>query len=251
MIDLFRAQEDCYLALLSAGQFASVNIVNERRFQLRSDLEVDAIWSTVRNGKAGNGILCEELQVDSLYPNAPGPTFVITFPIVCFQNGDAALLPNVGGGFRAQNLALGVIDLFYQWSRDQLGIMLFEGRSYDKARDYNFIEAIRVTPKIKVAAGSISQRVAYIVPSNVGNQVTLTTTTPGATIVYTLDGSFPCNPNIAFDPLNLNAQGQPLPANPNATIYSGPFQVASGQLVRAIGYANGLNMGPERKFILS
>jgi Fn3 associated len=243
LIDPYQAQEDFYQALLSAGQFNTVNIVNERKFIMQSELEIDAIWSTVRNGRAGNGILVEEILVDSKYPGANAPIFEITFPIVCFQNGDAALLPNAGGGFYAQRLAFMVMDLFYQWSVEG-AMTLLDGRSYERAKDYPFINAIRVLPKLGIKASALTARAGFITATNVGQMVTLSCATPGATIVYTLDGSFPALP-AAMDPISGAA------VNPNALVYNAPFNLPVGQMVRAIAYANGLNMGPLLKFCIT
>jgi hypothetical protein len=241
MFDPFQAQEDFYQALLSAGQFKTVNIVNERRFIQESALEMDSIWSLPRNGKRGNGILVEEIVIENQTPNAASPILKITFPIVCFQNGDAAFVKELGSGFFAQRLAMMVMDYFYQWSVAG-AMVLFDGRSWERAKDYPYVNAIRVTPKIGIKASALTTRAAYIEQSIAGQQVTLTCATPGAKIVYTLDGSFPADPATAFDPITDKL------VNPNAIVYAGPFQLQPDQIVRAIAYANGFNMGPLLKF---
>lgn len=244
MIDPYQMQEDFYQALLSAGQFRTVNVVNERKLLVESELEIDAIWATNRNGCSGNGILVEELIISSQKPDAPAPILEITFPIVCFQNGDAALVPNIGGGFYAQRLAIMVMDLFYQWSVEG-AMTLFNGRSYERAKEYQFVNAIRVLPKIGIKASALTQRCGFVSAALANNQCTLTCATAGATIVYTLDGSFPAWPVNALDPISG------APVNPAATIYNASFAVQAGQTIRAIAYINGLNMGPVQRFCVT
>ena len=59
MIDLIQVQDDLYGILMSAPQLATVNIVEERKSLLNSEIRIDAIWQTVRNGCSGNGLLIE------------------------------------------------------------------------------------------------------------------------------------------------------------------------------------------------
>jgi hypothetical protein len=59
-----------------------------------------------------------------------------------------------------------------------------------------------------------------------------------------LDGSFPSNSALAILPLSVTEatpNGQPV--NPNSILYTAPFVVASGQMIRATAYLNGYNPG--------
>jgi hypothetical protein len=57
MIDLSQVQKDGHGILRSAPQLAAVNIIEERKFMVDSELQIDAIWQTIRNGCSGNGLL--------------------------------------------------------------------------------------------------------------------------------------------------------------------------------------------------
>jgi hypothetical protein len=59
MIDLIQVQKDVHGKLMSAPKLATVNIIEERKFMVDSELQIDAIWQTIRNGCSGNGLLIE------------------------------------------------------------------------------------------------------------------------------------------------------------------------------------------------
>ena len=247
MIDLYQAQEDLFEILMSAPQLSTVNVVNERRFIMAAQAEMDAVWQTVRNGCAGNGLLVEEpkVQAHGEYGAAPGPVLIITFPIVCFQNGDAALLDKVGGGFYASRLGAAVMDVFWQLQINGIGLLTLEGDAYARADDFPGINAVRIFPKAKLAPAPANNRCAIVTATMAGNQVTLACATAGAKIVYTLDGSCPSDPAVAINPLTKQ------PINPAATVYAGPFNAAPG-FVRAAAYAGAGDMqSPVQKFTVS
>jgi hypothetical protein len=247
MLDADQAQDCIYSALLSAPQFTRVNVVNERKFISDSQTEFDAIWQTVRNGGSGNGLFVRELTARCINTTNPAPLYEITFPIDCFQNGDAALLPVNpndpaqlgGGGFMAAALGFAVLDFFYQWNAG-LGPMLLEGEVLKTNPDYTGINCVRVTPKIRYAGRAVMPRCTPVQASIAGNVITLACATPGAQIYFTINGSFPTSP-LAQNVLAPNPDGTFPPINPASQTYLAPFPGASGLVVRAVAYAPGFN----------
>jgi hypothetical protein len=249
MIDLIQLQNDVYGLLMSAPQLATVNIVQERRFIVQAELELDAIWQTVRNKCSGDGLLIEEPEVVCNSTGVTGPPQSVELSFVAFQNGDAAFTPAgpgglAGGGLFASEIEQFVIDLLHLQSVGGMGTIQITPRPSAPARDYPGINARRLKLLVTPRQTRQTPRCATITPTLAEGLLTLACATPGATIYFTTDGSFPCNPAIAVDPLSVTAA---VPAgttiNAASTPYAAPIAVQSGQNVRAAAYAPGFNCG--------
>jgi hypothetical protein len=230
MIDLAWVQDVNYALLMSAPILAPVNIVKERTLIAKQEIELDAIWQTVRNNRSGNGVLIEEVEARINSASVGAQDLICKF--VCFQNGDAAFTPESGSGFFALNLAQTILDLLNRQAIGNLGTL--QGVGVEKAADYEYINAARVTLKIVGAANLLTPRCAQIAFTNNAGTVTLSCSTPGATIYYTTDGSVPCDPAL------METISQEV-INPNARIYTAPFAVASGDVVTAVAQAAAYN----------
>jgi hypothetical protein len=239
MINLNQIQEDCLGLILSAPQLATVNVVLEKKFIVDSQLEIDAIWLTVRNGRSGCGVLIEVPEIESAGNNMSGPPQNVILSFVSFQNGDAAFTPELGSGLFAEEVEQLLIDLLHLQSFATLGTIQVDGKISEAAREYPGINARRLTLKIKPRASRQTPRTAAIVCAIEDGSATLTCATEGAKIVYTLDGSFPSDPAVAIAPLSI----PPAPLNAESTIYSAPFTVQSGAVIRAAAFADGFNPG--------
>lgn len=245
MINLLQIQKDIYGLLMSAPQLATVNIALEQKFILQSELQKDSIWQVNRNGKSGDGILIEVPEIESGGNNVSGPPQIVALGFVSFQNGDAALTPETGGGLYAEEVEQFILDALHLQSFGKFGTIQVDGKFSAPARDYPMINARRLTLKIKPLATKQTPRTAPVNISVDGNNnATLACATSGAKIVYTLDGSFPSDPAVAIDPLSVTP-GSPngVPINPASQVYSSPFFLATSQIVRAAAYAQGCNPG--------
>ena len=241
MIDLIQVQDDLYGILMSAPQLATVNIVEERKFLVNSELEIDAIWQTVRNGCSGDGLLIEIPDIISDSDGVTGPPQQVDLSFVSFQNGDTAFIMPGGGNLFAEQIEQHLVDVLHLLNIGGIGTMRVTGRFSTPARDYAGINARRT--KIVMTPKQTAQTTRVVLPiiSVTAGVCTITCATPGAAIYFTVDGSFPSNPTIAVDPLRnvpINAKSQP---------YTAPFAVTAGQLIRAAAYLNGYNVSPIAK----
>ncbi|NOS70054.1 MAG: hypothetical protein HOP33_08995 [Verrucomicrobia bacterium] len=232
MIDLVQLQNDLFGLLMSAPALNTVNILRERTMITKSEIELDAIWQNVRNGRSGNGVLIEEIKAVVNSPNVTGPAQDFACGFVCFQNGDAAFTPESGSGFYAQNLAQMVLDILHR--QNIAGVGTLQGVGTAPAKDFDFINATRVTLKIIGSANAQTPRCTPVIITNNAGSVTLTNATTDSSIFYTLDGSTPMDPT-----LTEIISGEII--NPNATLYTAPFAVVSGQRLRAVAQAFGFN----------
>ncbi len=236
MINLLQIQEDIFGLLMSAPQLATVNIVLERKFIMQSELEMDSVWQVNRNGKSGCGILIEVPQIESGGNNVSGPPQIVILTFVSFQNGDAALTPDIGSGLYAEEVEQYILDALHLQSFGRFGTIQVEGRFSEPARDYQGINARRLTLKIKPLATKQTPRTGPVTVAINEGLATLTAANADK-IVYTLDGSFPSDPATAIDPIENT------PINPLAVIYTVPFAVQPGETLRAAAYAPGFNPG--------
>ena len=250
MIDLIQIQKDLYGLLMSAPQLATVNIVEERKFIVDQQIQVDAIWQTIRNGASGDGLLIEMPDVICDSNGVSGPPQIVVLSFVSFQNGDAAFTPATpgapaGGGLFAEQIEQYLIDILHLLTLGGIGTMQVTGHFSEPARDYAGLNArrtkINITPSAKPQQ---TPRTSIVTVSINAGMATLATATAGAAIYYTLDGSFPSNPNIAILPLTVTpATPDGEPVNASSTLYAAPFAIASGQMIRATAYLNGYNPG--------
>ena len=256
MIDLIQVQDDLYGILMSAPQLATVNIVEERKFLINPELEIDAIWQTVRplsgSGYSGCGLLIEIPDIISDSDGVTGPPQQLELSFVSFQNGDAAFTPLTavnglpaptgGGNLFAEQIEQHLVDILHLLNIGGIGTMRVTGRFSSPAREYAGINARRT--KIIMTPKQTSQTTRVVLPiiSVSAGNASIVCATQGASIYYTLDGSFPSNPTIAVDPLKN------VPVNANSRLYTTPFAVDAGQLIRSAAYLNGNNISAIAKY---
>lgn len=229
MIDLVQLQDDVFALLMSAAPLSTVNIVQERRFIVQSGIELDTIWQTVRNGRSGCGILCEMPTLNLSGKNSIFPANLLGVPFVVFQNGDVAFAPETGCGLSAEHIAQHVLDILHHQEIQNVGTLYAEERAIEPAREFDFINAYRVTLFLKTSQTNQTLRCAPVSITNNSGTITLATTESGAEIYYTLDGSAPAVAT-ALHPVTGDH------INTAATLYSTPFVAVSGQTVRAAAF---------------
>jgi len=246
MIDLIQLQDDLYGILMSAPQLAPVNIVQERAFLVKSNLEKDVIWQTARNGRTGNGLLIEIPKILCDSDGVSGPPQQVELSFVSFQNGDAAFIPPttipgqatpvIGGGLFAEQVEQFLVDILHLLNIGGVGSLRVAGQFSSPARDYPGVNARRTRILMTPRQTAQTARVALPIISLSNGTCTIICGTVGAVVYYTLDGSFPSNPSVALTPSSNTA------INANSKPYTAPFSVAGGQLIRAAGYLAGYNL---------
>lgn len=236
MIDLVQLQDDLLGLLMSAPALANVNIVQERKFLVQSEVNFDSLWTVQRNGRSGTGILIEMPTIDVPGKQTPGPTQNLRPSFVVFQNGDAALEPSTGSGLVAETICQLVLDTLHMQELQGIGTLYAIDRAVEPAREYEFVHAYRVALFLKSAAANQTQRTAPVTVTDNAGTVTLACATADAEIWYTLDGSFPSH-SRAVEPVSDTT------INSSSILYTAPFAVTSGQIVRAAAYADGYNAG--------
>lgn len=235
MIDLVQLQNDLFGLLMSAPALRTVNIVLERKFLVQAEVNFDTIWTTVRNGRSGTGVLIEMPSIDVPANQSIGPKQNLRPSFVVFQNGDAALEPSTGSGLYAETLAQLVLDTLHMQELQGIGTLYAQDRAVEPAREYEFVNAYRVSMILRSAQANQTNRTAPVVITITDGVATLTCATSGAEIYYTVDGSFP--DQAATDPISLTV------INSSSQLYAGPFAVTGGQIIRAAAYAAGYNPG--------
>lgn len=251
MIDLIQVQDDIYGILMSAPQLATVNIVEERKSLLDSGIQIDAIWQTLRNGCSGNGLLIEIPDILCDSESVTGPPQQVELSFVSLQNGDAAFTPSgnaptgvavAGSGLFAEQIEQYLVDILHLLNIGGIGTLRVTGRFSSPAREYDGVNARRTRIVMTPRQTAQTPRTAIVTVSVNGGLATLACATAGAAIYYTLDGSFPSNPTAAIDPVKN------VPINVNSRLYTAPFAVTAGQVIRAAAYLPGYNPGPIARF---
>ncbi|HWY30889.1 MAG TPA: chitobiase/beta-hexosaminidase C-terminal domain-containing protein [Candidatus Acidoferrum sp.] len=252
MIDLIQAQDDIFGILMSSPQLATVNIVEERKSLLNSEIQIDTIWQTVRNGCSGNGLLIEIPGILCDSESVTGPPQQVELSFVSFQNGDAAFIPRsgnapagvpvAGSGLFAEQIEQYLVDILHLLNISGIGTMRVAGRFSSPAREYAGVNARRTRIVMTPRQTAQTPRTAIVTVAVNGGLATLACATAGAAIYYTVDGSFPSNPTAAIDPVKN------VPINGNSRLYTAPFAVTAGQVIRAAAYLSGSNPGPIARF---
>lgn len=216
-------QLDIYARLQNDPFFQSgVPVLLELKGITERDVDISISTANQQNGKVGSVVivLMPTLLPDS--PNAPGPRYdtvyrvqVIDWPVVRRQT--------VGGStVSADEIADRVRQIIHRFTFGRGQTVYFAGMEPVAVPNGKVSYSVRFkrtscdNPPISVASVGISPGV-----NGVGSgpaTVTLTCATAGASIYYTTDGSYP-----GSDPA----------ACPTALLYSAPFAVAAGVLVRA------------------
>ncbi len=222
MIDLVQLQNDLTFAMQCAERLANVNIVQYRKLRLQSELDGSTVWLTDRNGRSGCGILVEMPEFHAVDANVPGPQGQISVSFAVLEEPNLNFASATGTLLSAEDVAQIIQDELHLGHFEGLGEFYCQGKSLAPANEFPpGIVAYRVTLNLRVAATQTA-RVNLPDISEAALSVTLTNTTDGADIYYTLDGTFPG------------------PANPGAIKYTVPFDATGAAEVRWAAYKAGM-----------
>jgi hypothetical protein len=234
VVDFVALQMDCLAALLSAPQLAKVNFIAERKFLVQSDIEITSLWQTQRNGASGAGTLCEMPKIKVISPNVSGPAFELELGFVTMEQRDFNFTPTVGTFLTAEQISQLIFDVLHLAVLEPYGTL--RARGITPAYDWIDAESGIISQRATLFLTSGRSQTPRVQPLTIivaNGLATLSTTTAGAEIYYTLDGSFPSR-----------ADG----GNAASLKYDSPIAVSSGDVLRAVGYLDGSNLSAARRF---
>ena len=217
MSELVELQDDLFGYLSGWAALDSINIVQYRKARVSGEFELSMIHLTPRNGRSGCGILVEMPEILSAQGNAPAPQDVVQISAVAVED-PVTNFGDTGTQMDAESVARLVRRAFHALLIEGRGELFQAPVGIRPAEEFEGI-AYRVTARLLMVDDDIS-RVTLPTISEAGGVVTLANdpVTPTATIYFTTDGSHPG------------------PANDQATIYTAPFTVNPGTVVRWCAY---------------
>ena len=220
-------QPDVYYKLLSEPYFQNIAIFKVREKRLDTEVNQALAGLAGRNGKGGATIEVFFPTLKSAEPNTPGPVCTLE------QRFIVKTQETVNNGARGTGLSLEqiAVNLAQTFQLFFLGGPLqgfYAGSPFYERMETGgktpFV-AMQVTMQATFVLTALTRTLAPAASAAAGT-VTLADQQPGvgSTIYYTTDGSFPGA------------------GNPNAVLYSVPFPVAGGTVVRVAAY-NGTLQG--------
>lgn len=235
--DFIQLQNDVAHGLASDPLLANVNIVTRDRLLVDSSQLPDTnlaaetlAYLTPRNNKSGCGVIVEKPELVAPLPNVPGPQGDLV--IVCLVLEDP--FTNLGANgtmMPADQVAQKVLDIGHLWNVEGLGMWRADTNAISSARDWEPLRAFRARLRIANNRGQ-TQRVERVNSSTGGGNMTLTCATAGAAIYYSKNGAFPGPSNTAA----------------GAILYTAPFAVTTGDVVRVAAYKAAMVGSPITRF---
>jgi hypothetical protein len=222
-------QLDCFGRVSAADYFSDVEVIHDRPRSADAAILIETRIDNVlaglnkKNGKAGAVVRVLMPAFDVPEPEMPGPYGERIIILRSIENPMVNMGTN-GSGKSAEDIADNVLaelndfrpgpfDILYSARRaiEPVEALLKKGQI---AYDVSLRQKGGLTPVIKAAMPTIAQD---------ESGVALTSATDGASIYYTIDGSYPW------------------PGNDQAILYDAPFAVEPPLSLRAIAYATGFH----------
>jgi hypothetical protein len=232
--NIAQLQRDLLHKLLSEPLLADLNIVALRDLQsLQSGLGEDIealqqaylVWTTPRAGgtRIGCGVIIGMPTKEYRFPNVAGPERACAIDITTIEDPLLNLAASeTSTGKTAEEWSDLIEAILHQFLIEALGTVYVSRSEPD--RDIQGTVAYVSRFSVEIARDEIAE-VAPPDVAHAAGEVTLTCSTPGAAIYYTR---------------NAEALGSfPGPGNPAALLYSAPFAVSAGDLLRVAAYLAG------------
>jgi hypothetical protein len=222
-IDLEQLQTDVAARLNSSAYFVDVTVVELRKLQIQPEIDASLVHLTEKANKKGAGVIVSmpTIRVDA--PNVAGPERLLILNLRVMESPIISQDTASGGsGKTAEAIALNIQDTLHQWQIEGLGTLYCDKDAMTPNTDVPGVVAYDVAVHMTLPRTQSNFCGMPDISGSAATLVTLTNTTSGATIYYTTDGSFPGSGNSA------------------ATIYTAPFAVSAGTVVRFAAYKTGL-----------
>ncbi len=247
IVDEVSLQKSIALIIADDARLALVPVMPQIKFLADGELLEDILWQLPRSAftltadgwtvntavtpgqPVGAGILIEMPEMDTDSPKVSGTPATWRIPIVAFQEVNANFLPGTGIGITSGQLCQIALDICQNLFIFGYGTFNPESGAIKPATDWTSlkpgIEAHRLNLTGTVGRKQ-TPRSAAVVPTIAGGVCTLSCADGAATVLYTTDFT------------------EPVSTNPNATPYSAPFNVASGEVVKCASKAAGKILSP-------
>jgi hypothetical protein len=229
-------QPDVYGKLLSEPLFDKVAIFKIR--DKRLDSEVNRALSGLAGRHGAGGATIEVLMptLKGALPNTAGPVCTLEQQIIVKEQPTVNQGAN-GTGLSAEQIAVNLaqtLQLFYFGGALQGFYAAPTFYQHQEAGAEAPFLMLRVTMNATFVLSALERTLTPAATEGAG-LVTLTDQQPGggSTIYYTTDGSFPG------------------PGNPNSVVYSNPFAVTSGRVVRTAAWNGALQGSMVDTFIVT
>jgi Chitobiase/beta-hexosaminidase C-terminal domain len=228
VFDPVQAQDDLMYLLLSDSRLQDVAVKSYRRMRLANETDYRKILEgRSPRGRAGSGILVCQPTANADNTNVTGPVLTWVFPIIALEHPGISFQPETGTLLSAEQLAQIVLDIIQLYADEHLGTFNIQTPAIAPEKEFVFKGCLGYRVNARVLGRSLQTgRCGPVTVTVNAGFATLSCVTSNSQIYFTLDGSFPGN-NLAGNSLSQ--------------LYSTPVAVVSGQVLRAIAYAPGMN----------
>jgi hypothetical protein len=214
---LLIVQEDCYQRVLASAWLADVAVILERKEHTAAEIKALLSARTARGGKIGACILVQRPLVTPEGDNTTGRAQLVqAFTVIEHPQLNAG---DIGTGKSAEEIAVELFDLFQgaAASRPKQVFSALPGGAIVPDDSFPGFNAWEVRMRTNVGLRRTTRLGLPIITPDEGAAPQLVTLdgTPGATVRYTLDGTAPYS------------------GNPDAIVYTVPFNVPTAATVRA------------------
>lgn len=218
-----RGQADIYGRISQDAFFSDIKIY---LFRPRSSAEAVQIQTQIDNslagletkaGKSGAAVIVKMPSATVQFPNVPGPRFDLVYSVTVLENPLVNMGAANGTLKSAEDIALNVLNLLHHFVIGDFGMALVATGEALRSLGIDDNGRIAYDCFLTMKLG-LSKPNKVITPaiSGTAGAVIISTLTPGATILYTTDGTYPWS------------------GNAGVLTYSAPFSVASGTVVRSV-----------------
>ena len=242
IVDEIALMKSIALIIADDARLAKVPVMPQIKFLADGELLEDILWQLPRSAftltadgwtvntavtpgqPVGAGILIEMPEMDTDSPKVSGTPATWRVPIVAFQEINTNFLPGLGIGITSGQLCQIVLDICQNLYIFGYGTFNPEQGAIKAAQDWTSlkpgIEAHRLT--LTGTVGRVqSTRSAIVQASFAAGDCILTCADGAAKVLFTTDFT------------------EPVETNPNAQVYSVPFAVLSGTIVKCASKAAG------------
>ena len=215
---LLTLQQDLVDKLNSESWFYYVSVVSLRKQVITQEIQRRLPHLSGKNGRKGCGVMVNIPRIDAIQPNLAAPQGDILVGIDVIEQPEINFNPG-GTMLTAEETARAVRGTLHQFAIEGKILLYQDKKAIEPLSDLVYPGCLGYRVNLRGRMSELPQS-KCVVPSitESGGSVSLTTTDEGATIYFTVDGSFPGSSNAA------------------ALVYSGPFTVASGATVRWASY---------------